>query len=252
MGGILMNDSDHEAIYQFVDAVSGIETMSELNNKFGKLIYRFGFTKWACVQVSASSFKINEPLRRIFGNFQNSYLNHYMERGHIENDVAAKKVMVNFEPFWWSEIIEEHNLEKAQQIVFEEAKAFGMVHGLAIPLRFPDGSVWSCLLTSDKLDEDPQIRTAMYLAASFYAARGMNIRDKAPIRINEHKLLTSRQRQILEFIRLGHSQERIALILGISISTVNNLMADARERLGCETTPQLVVDAIMRGEITIN
>lgn len=238
-----------ELVFDFVERVNTIETLVELNREFGKLCKTFGFTSWACLQISSAPGALREPLRRFFGNPPAKWLSRYQEANHIKRDPAAKEVLIRTNPFWWSEVPKEIKIETAQQVVFDEAQAFGLTHGLAIPIRFPDGSVWSCLLTSDNLDEDNDIKTAMYLAAQYYAGRGMYLRDTAP-KLNEFKdRLTFRQKEIVELLSRGFKQRQIAQILGISHSTVFNMTNEAKERMGCRTVPELVAEAILTCEI---
>lgn len=239
-------------IFDFVDKVKDIETIVELNREFGKLIASYGFDKWACLQVSTGIGHIKEPLRRFFGNPPLAWLERYKKNGYIKHDVAAHHVMIRTEPFWWSDIIDECHLEKVQRLVFEEAREFGMKSGLAIPIRFPDGSVWSCLLTSEHPDESDEIKYAMYLAAQFYASRGMFLKDTKPIMLNLNSRLTRRQREVVEILRKGYTQRQVGEFLGLSESTIFNMTNEAKERMGCKTIAELVAECILCGEIETN
>lgn len=236
-------------VFDFVDHAKDMETIVELNREFGKLIGAFGFDKWACLQVSTGIGNIREPLRRFFGNPPLAWLERYKKAGFIKHDIAAHQVMLRTDPFWWSEIIDECHLEKVQQLVFDEAMEFGMVSGLAIPVRFPDGSVWSCLLTSEHKEESDEVKYAMYLAAQFYASRGMFLKETKPILLNTSGRITRRQREILEILRKGYTQRQAGQFLGLSESTIFNMINEAKERMGCKTVAELVAECILCGEI---
>lgn len=238
-----------DLIFDFVDRVSKIETIKELNTEFGKVCRFFGFNTWSCLQISSGHNAIREPLRRYFGNPPDAWLRRYKEAGHINKDPAAKQVLLRTNPFWWSEVIDDGQVKTAQQVVFDEAKAFGLIHGLAIPIRFPDGSIWSCLLTSENLDETNEVKNSMFLAAQFYASRGMYLKETAPLLPNYKSRITQRQREIIDLLAQGYKQGEIAKLLGISSSTVFNLTNEARERMNCRTVAELVAESILCGEI---
>lgn len=58
--------------------------------------------------------------------------------------------------------------------------------------------------------------------------------------------LTSRQRELVEHVALGHTNVEIAHALGISANTVRNLLVDARRRLDAGNRAELVRVAVLR------
>jgi LuxR family quorum sensing-dependent transcriptional regulator len=248
-----MSTPDAERVFDFIDGVHGIQTMSELNQNFRKIIERWGFDGWGCIQVSDSPAEIKAPLMRIFGELNQDWVARYMEANHIDFDTAAHEVMKRTRPFWWSEITHPRLVTKRQSRVYDEAGDFGLNKGLAIPVRFPDGSVWSVMLYGRKVeDEAPRIKELLFLAAQYYAGHGMHLGDKArsPVKLASH--LTERQRQVTQMLRFGSTQLQIARVLGLSESTINNLVNEAKDRLSAHTTAELVAEALLRGEIPGN
>lgn len=237
-------------IYGFIEEINDATNFEDLNASFGNMIGEFGFDKWGCIQISAAKKHIKSPLRRAFGNIPDGWFNHYRDNNFIFDDYAAKMVMDLQKPFWWSEIIETFPLEKKQVRIFEEAKAFGHDNGFAVPLKFADGSIWSCLLTSNQDTENHEIKDALNLAAQFFARRGMYLKSKSEIIVKEYKL-TKRQRQIVELLRYGNTQAECAHLLQISHSTVFNQTNEAKERMSCKTIAELVAESILHGEIDL-
>ncbi len=58
--------------------------------------------------------------------------------------------------------------------------------------------------------------------------------------------LTARQREIVEHVALGHTNEAIGAALGISPHTVRNLLAKVRRRLGAANRAEVVRLAVLR------
>ncbi|MDK1288188.1 response regulator transcription factor [Pseudoalteromonas umbrosa] len=60
----------------------------------------------------------------------------------------------------------------------------------------------------------------------------------------EHHSLTSREKQIISYITLGHTNRQIADILCISVKTVDNHRTRAMKKIGVKKTAELVAYAI--------
>jgi DNA-binding CsgD family transcriptional regulator len=72
-------------------------------------------------------------------------------------------------------------------------------------------------------------------------------RATAPVRLRcEDQRLTERQREIVERVALGHSNEQIAVGMGLSANTVRNHLARIFTRLGCANRADLVRLAVLR------
>jgi DNA-binding CsgD family transcriptional regulator len=61
------------------------------------------------------------------------------------------------------------------------------------------------------------------------------------------KILTDREREVLELIVLGHTQREIAQKLFVSVKTIETHRARVVEKLGCQTRAELVSYAISAG-----
>lgn len=63
------------------------------------------------------------------------------------------------------------------------------------------------------------------------------------------RLLSERQREVLQYAADGYSEARVALILGISVMTVRKHRAHAKQKIGARTLTQAVAIAWRRGWI---
>jgi DNA-binding CsgD family transcriptional regulator len=62
---------------------------------------------------------------------------------------------------------------------------------------------------------------------------------------------TPRMIQAMQLLALGKTLDQAALIMGVSMKSVNRHLARAKERLGAETRPQLVARAVALGLILV-
>lgn len=65
------------------------------------------------------------------------------------------------------------------------------------------------------------------------------------------KTLTSRQREVLEWVSEGKTTQDIAIILGVSLATVEKHLRLARDVLEAETTAQAVLKAAFQNQIFV-
>jgi DNA-binding NarL/FixJ family response regulator len=63
--------------------------------------------------------------------------------------------------------------------------------------------------------------------------------------------LTARQREVLQLVAEGHTMKEIASALNVSTRTVETHKYDVMEKLGIETTAELIQYAIKRGIISL-
>lgn len=87
------------------------------------------------------------------------------------------------------------------------------------------------------------------LAGDLFASQhaGVVILNRALAPITPPRALTPRQLEMLTLLSGGLSQTQIAARLGISLRTVRHHMAGLRERLGLETTQQVLAAATVQG-----
>lgn len=239
----------NEAVFEFIDAVHDAPTFGDVNTLFRRLIRSWGFDRWNCVQLSSSAAGFRQALRRSFGQPNAAFQREYKEGGFVFRDPAAREVMRRPSAFWWSEVATKPGLSKSETEVFHLAREFGGNEGLTVPIRFPDGSVWACVLIGEAPEKSQQIADAGQIASQFYAGRALFLRDLQRRELAPAGRLTDRQRKLVQLVRFGNTQTDVARMTGLSESTVNNELAEARKRLDCTTIAELVAEALLNGEI---
>jgi DNA-binding CsgD family transcriptional regulator len=213
-------------------------------------IQGWGFDNFIAVQVSARPSELRAPLGRSFGSPPVLWLDRYREAGHIHRDAGIARIMSSTEPFWWSEL-QSGYLDHQQRRIFGEASEFNLDHGLVVPIRQPDGSIWSCLLSAKVLEESNEMKLAAVVAANYFVGRGALLQSREARQIDLAYRLTQRQREVVLWLARGKTAEEIGEILGTSGRTVSHQIDDAKKRFNSKTLSSLVAEAIVHGEITL-
>jgi DNA-binding CsgD family transcriptional regulator len=155
-------------------------------------------------------------------------------------------MLVTSSPYVWSKVIQKRGLTSEQAQIWNEASDFGLTDGLFTPVRWSDGSYAAVVLAGDKpLLADPLLNISAEILSAYYCSEVRRLTLRCPAK----PLLTGRQRECLAWVRQGKSSTMIAEILGISVSTVDEHVAEACIKLGVRTRVQAAVEAAVVGLI---
>ena len=235
---------------EFTDQAAKAQSVEELNQAFASLVAWWGFDNFGAIQVSSRQKDIRALGARSFGRPPTSWLYRYRDAGHVHRDVGIARIMTSTEPYWWSEI-QSGPLSHDQKQVFGEAAEFGLSQGLVVPVRQPDGSVWSCLLTSGDIEENEDVKFAAVVAANYYVGRGALLQAKENRPFDLTYKLTKRQREVVTWLARGLTSEEIGEVLGTSGRTVAHQLEEAKRRLNARTLASLVAEAVINAEVPL-
>jgi LuxR family quorum-sensing system transcriptional regulator CciR len=139
------------------------------------------------------------------------------------------------------------SVDEAQKRIREEAGEAGLTDGLFTPVRGADGSYAAVVLAGPhpELDDD-FIRTSAGVLSAYYASESQRLSSTVP---GSSGRLSPRQRECLAWVRQGKSSSVIAEILGLSVQTVDEHLAEACRKFGVRTRVQAAVEASLAGLI---
>jgi DNA-binding CsgD family transcriptional regulator len=151
-------------------------------------------------------------------------------------------------PFSWEEITSFVELADHQQALFGEARRYGIVHGITVPLHIPSESYASCTFARpEPIEITPSLMAVLQIVASFafkaalYLHHAMHGRDVPR--------LTRRESECTALIALGKTDWEIGQILGIAQTTVRYFISRAKQRYGVFRRSELVARAIVDAQL---
>ena len=180
-------------------------------------------------------------------NYPTAWREHYKQQALHRIDPTLQSASRSIAPVDWRRLEHDENF----RTVFRGAHDFGITErGLTIPVRGPYGDVGMLSVTRDcgpaewdklvdKVIGDLQ-SAAVHLHDTVMRSDVLNQSLRFPA-------LSTREREILQWIAGGKSQQDVADILSISQRTVEVHLRSAREKLYALTTPQAVGRAIGLG-----
>lgn len=165
----------------------------------------------------------------------------YIQKGYLYRDPIFEKLQHASAPFTWHEAASASRRPETIAIVGAEAAAFGLVGGIAVPIRLPDGATAAVSFGGSNADLSPTERGQLTFIANYAFGRTINF----IARKNLYPMpLTPREHECLLWASEGKTDWEIARILGISTPTVTKHMLSSKQKLGAVTKTHAVAIAV--------
>lgn len=185
-------------------------------------------------------------------SYPEDWLTYYDERGYSYVDATFATAASTILPYTWSSIRLNPRLSKRQKLIFDEAREFGLVHGISVPIHGPEGGLAVLSFASDapetEFNEVWNARRDDLSLVGAYTQEAMlrNARREqayAPVQ------LTGRERECLSWTSRGKTTWEVGEILSISEKTVLYHLANAMRKLDVYSKHHAVVKALIMGLI---
>lgn len=152
-------------------------------------------------------------------------------------------------PFGWEDPGFIALTEPDQVLILKDAAQHGLKHGATIPLQGLSHFSASCSLVAETgpIDVGAVHRAIPYAFHAYHAGR----RIAGPLDARPRITLARRERQCLELVALGKSDEEIGVILGIDKATAHFYVEKAKQRLNAKSRSQAVAYAIYTGAFNL-
>jgi DNA-binding CsgD family transcriptional regulator len=238
------------SVRDFIEDSSSQNTLQDLSQSMNALTRDWGFDHFISTNISSSTDAIIAPFTMSFGNQPEDWFQYYQEREHVYRDPCIEHAMTSNRPQWLT-TIRAHALTADQALVMYEAQAFGIVNSLIVPCRQPDGSVWISCFFTQSLDQSEEVSINATVAAYHFVELGAQLANRETKQLTNDYILTPRQREVVSLLAKGLNSNEIAETFRTSPRTVAHQIEEAKRRLSAPTLPALVVQATLRGEVTL-
>ena len=182
-------------------------------------------------------------------NYPDGWKNHYVENGLYRKDPTLHRASRSIAPVDWRRLERDAEFHR----VFRDAHDFGITdRGLTIPVRGPYGDTGMLSVTRSCTEAEWDSLTKNVLTELQSVAVHIHdtvMRSDVVSRALRYPALSTREKEILQWVAAGKSQQDIGDILGISHRTVEVHLRSGREKLYALTTPQAIARAIGLGLI---
>jgi LuxR family quorum sensing-dependent transcriptional regulator len=179
------------------------------------------------------------------------YIDRYSAQNYVLQDPVVTEFRKTIRPYTWNDLRRNRELKKAEKTIIDEAREWGARDGFMVPIVTRSGSVSGFCPCGFEPDLSARARAALEVIA-IYSDQALR-RSLVQAKREEvtHTRLTPREREIMQWVAVGKSDEEISDILSVGTSTVTSHVENAKKKLDAFRRTYAVVQAIRLGEISL-
>jgi LuxR family quorum sensing-dependent transcriptional regulator len=230
---------------EFAAGAEQAATVDDVLQLFTREIAQVGYTSHLIVVVDERDL----PRRSIANGWQPQWTALYTKEKMTQSDPVHRHLLRTLKPFLWSEAPYDAEREPRCQAIMQLATDFRMTEGFCVPVHY-DGTTAAVSIAGEKPESSPGVRSALHLMSLFAHNRLRALKKRSAS--HQPHLLTSREREVLQWVSAGKSDWDIGVILHISERTARAHVTNAVRKLNAVNRPAAVVEALRAGEISLN
>jgi LuxR family quorum sensing-dependent transcriptional regulator len=244
-----MSDEYGKRTLDFVQRLQQLTDYDEICRLVTSELEWFGYTHVSCITMPGPGQDQSECL--LMNTRPKDYVENYIEKNHVARDPVIKELRRTLNPYSWSDIRDRGDLTRSERVIMDEAREFEVRDGLTIPIMTLSGSVTLFCPCGREPNVSQRARAAIEIIGVY-----TNHALKRAIRQRQREEavrapLTPREREIMQWVASGKTDDEIADILSISTTTVTTHVEHAKQKLDAFRRTYAVVQAIRYGEITL-
>lgn len=244
-----MADEYANRALDFVQRLQQLTDFDDICRLVTKELEWFGFTHVSHITMPGPGQAAGDSL--LMNTRPQAYIDNYLEKNHVARDPVISELRRTLTPYSWSDIRERRDLTKIERTIMDEAREFGVYDGLTIPVVTLSGSLSIFCPCGREPNLSPRARAALEIIGIYThhaLKRAVLHRQRTEA---AHTPLTPREREIMQWVASGKTDEEIADILSISTTTVTTHVENAKQKLDAFRRTYAVVQAIRYGEISL-
>lgn len=239
------SSSVSRAAFNFVDEIERMSDRQAVMNRFGQELSQYGFHAWLITGLPNPGDRI-DPLMMLNG-WPEGWTETYTALNYVESDPVVAHCFRSIAPFEWVDAPYDPATNPKAKEVMDRATDFRMKQGFCIPIHSGEGFQAVVTVAGAHVELGNQVKRALHLMGLY--AYGKAVELCAPRETQTHRLLTKREREVLQWTAAGKTSWEVSQILGIAESTVTAHIKAAAAKFDTPNRVATVVMALRRGEI---
>ncbi|MBI3435356.1 MAG: autoinducer binding domain-containing protein [Proteobacteria bacterium] len=243
------SDEYSKRALDFVERLQRLKTYDEICKHILKELAQFGFNYLTSFSIPQAGQSFKDCMW--FNNRPQDYIERYSSQNYVLKDPVVTELRKNLNPYSWSDVRRTRELKKSEVNIIDEAREWGSRDGMMLQIVTNSGLV-SCFCPCGLgPDLSPRARTALEVIAiySHHALRRALVQNQRDDVV--HIPLTPREREIMQWVAVGKTDDEIGEILLIASTTVTQHVENAKRKLDALRRTYAVVQAIRFGEISL-
>ena len=235
------------AAFDFVDDIARLSDQRLLMDRFDRELNGYGFHAWLISSLPNPGERAGSLA--MLNGWPQGWTDLYTRLNLIQNDPMVAHCLRSTAPFEWRDAPYDPLSNLKAKEVMDRATDFRMKEGFCVPIHTSDGYQAVVTMAGERLELAGKVRRALNLMALY--AYGKAIELCAPTRFPAPRLLTKREREVLQWTAVGKTSWEISQILGVAESTITAHIKAAAAKFAAPNRVATVVAALRRGEISL-
>jgi LuxR family transcriptional regulator, quorum-sensing system regulator BjaR1 len=233
----------------FVQRLQRLTKYEEICDLIVKELEWFGLTHVSSISLPGPGRDAIECI--LMNNRPQEYVDRYIEKNYVMRDPVVTELRHTLNPYSWGDVRARRDLSKSQKAIMDEGRDFDARDGIVIPIATLSGSVSVFSPCGREPDLSERARAALEIIGIYsqHALKRAVIHSQREE--GSHTPLTPREREIMQWVATGKTDEEIGEILSIGTSTVTSHVENAKQKLDAFRRTYAVVQALRFGEISL-
>ena len=235
------------AAFDFVDDIERVSDLRSLMDRFSRELNGYGYHAWLIASLPNPGDRAGSL--SMLNGWPQGWTDLYIRLNLLQNDPVVANCFRSTAPFEWREAPYDPLTNSKAKDVMNRATDFRMNHGFCVPIHTAEGYQAVVSMAGERVELEGQVRRALHLMALYAYGKAADL--CTPKRSPVARVLTEREREVLQWTSIGKSSWEISQILGVAESTVTAHIKAAAAKLDTPNRVVTVVVALRRGEISL-
>lgn len=193
-----------------------------------------GLEHYAYMAVKLPRGVSGSPEDTLRSNYPAAWITRYLERGYRFYDPVVVSGAASRVPFRWGQGAFMSRFNKAERLVFHEAREFDITEGYCVPVAGPAGDIGLFSVAAATRAELDDVVDEAAPAIQLFVVQLFDevIRGLQAVEETSERPLSNRERECLLWTSEGMTTERVAERVKLSESAVNYHLGNASRKLG--------------------
>lgn len=242
--------SESQFAEDFLAAVRATASESELCALMVAATRELGFRHYALIHHSVPS---DDSFGRIdMKDYPQAVEKRLFQEGHFRRDPILRACLFADSAFLWSDLDRYIELDRRDKASLAFGLALGLNQGITVPCVLLGDCIGSCTFAGTGHPDLAERQLGVVQVAGIFAFQAARRLSGAAHRRSPSPKLHPRPRDCVVLAGRGLSNKEIARALALSPRTVDGYLTEAREMFGAHDRTELVVSAVLAGEVGLH
>ena len=238
-----------ERTFEFVERVSQLDDHDLICDEIELELLRYGLTSVTIMKIPGPTELFADSI--LLNTRPREYTEHYENENYLAKDPVVLELSRTMDAYSWGDVRQSQVLSRKQNHIIDEGREFGATDGFMVPIHSLSGELSIFSTCGEDPDLSKSARAALEILGMYGFEALKRTRLKQRHQAPAYQPLTQREREVMQWVAVGKTDDEIAEILSVATTTITFHLQNTRRKLNACNRTYAVVKAIQFGEITI-